>query len=62
MFDEKSTEGNLLLDFFTHTRNFRKTTDQQKVEETLALIKDNTIVKDGKLVGEKDKSLILIYK
>lgn len=62
VFDEKSTEGNLLLDFFTHTVNFRETADQQKVEETLALIKDNTIVKDGKLVGEKDESLILIYK
>jgi len=62
VFDEKSNEGNLLLDFFTHTVNFRETADQQKVEETLALIKDNTIVKDGKLVGKKDESLILIYK
>ena len=54
VFDEKSAEGNLLLDFFTHTLNFRETADKQQVEETLALIKDNTIVKDGKLVGEKD--------
>ena len=62
VFDEKSAEGNLLLDFFTHTLNFRETADKQQVEETLALIKDNTIVKDGKLVGENDESLILIYK
>ena len=62
VFDEKSIEANLHLDFFTHTVNFREEADKQLVEETLAPIKDNTIAKDGKLVGEKDESLILIYK
>ncbi|XP_078376030.1 histamine N-methyltransferase A-like [Oculina patagonica] len=62
VFDEKSTEGNLLLDFLTHTVNFRETADKQLVEETLALIKDLTTVKDGKRLGEKKESLLLIYK
>ena len=62
VFDEKSTEGNLLLDFLTHTVNFRETADKQLVEETLALIADLTTVKDGKRVGEKKESLLLIYK
>ena len=53
VFDAQSTEGNLLLDFLTHTFNFRETADKQLVEETLALIKDLTYVKDGKRYGEK---------
>ena len=53
VFDPKSTEGNLLLDFLTHTVNFRETADKQLVEETLALIKDLTVAKDGKRFGEK---------
>lgn len=62
VFDEKSTEGNLLLDFLTHTVNFRETADKQLVKETLALIKELTTVKDRKRVGDKKESLILIYK
>ena len=62
VFDEKSTEGNLLLDYLTHTVNFRETADKQLVEETLALIKDLTTVKDGKRLGEKKESLLFIYK
>ena len=62
VFDEKSTEGNLLLDFLTHTVNFRETADKQLVEETLVLIKELTTVKDGKRFGDKKESLIFIYK
>ena len=62
VFDPESTEGNLLLDFMTHSINFRETADKQLVEETLALIKDLTIVKDGKRLGEKKESLVVIYK
>ena len=62
MFDPSSTEGNLLLDFLTYTVNFRETADKQLVEETLALIKDLTIVKDGKRLGEKKDFLVVIYK
>ena len=62
MFDEKSSEGNRLLDFLTHTLNFRETADKQLLEDLLALIKDNTTSKDGKLLGDKSESLILLYK
>ena len=62
VFDEKSTEGNLLLDFLTHTVNFRETADKQLVEETLVLIKELTTVKDGKHFGDYKESLIIIYK
>ena len=62
MFDPRSTEGNLLLDFLTHTVNFRETADKQVVEETLDVIKDLTIVKDEKRFGEKKDSLVVIYK
>ena len=62
VFDEESREGNLLLDFLTHTANFRETGDQQLVKETLALIKDLSTVNDGKHFGERKESLIVIYK
>lgn len=48
IFDPQSPEGNLLLDFLTVTANFREKADRQLVEETLALIKDTTVVR-GKL-------------
>ena len=62
VFDEKSTEGNLLLDFLTHTEHFREKADKKLVEETLELIKDLTILKDGKRLGEKKELLIIISK
>ena len=62
VFDEKSTEGNLLLDFLTHTVNFRETAEKKLVEETLQMIKDLTIWKDGKRLGEKKDLLVLVYK
>ena len=62
VFDPRSTDGNLLLDFLTHTVNFRETADKQLVEETLDFIKDLTIVKDEKRFGEKKDSLVVIYK
>ena len=62
VFDEKSTEGNLLLDFLTHTVKFRETADKQLVEETVALIKELTTIKGEKRFGDKTESLIIIYK
>ena len=62
VFDEKSTEGNLLLDFLTHTVNFLKAAEKQLVEETLQLIKDLTTLQNEKILGEVKDSLILIYK
>ena len=46
----------------THTLNFRGTADKQLLEDLLALIKDNTTLKDGKLLGDKSESLIFLYK
>ena len=62
VFDAESAEGNLLLDFLTHIKNFRDTADEQVVEEKLALIKDLSTVKDERRFGNKIESLFLIYK
>ena len=62
IFDPQSPEGNLLLDFLTVTANFREKEDRQLVEETLALIKDTTVVRDGKRFAEKKDSLVIIHK
>ena len=62
IFDPQSTEGNLLLDFITHTENFRGTADKKLMQETLALIEDLSTLKDGKRLGEKKESLIFVYK
>ena len=62
LFDEESVEGNLLLDFLTHTENFRRVADKKLVEETLALIERMTFIKEGKRYAETTESLVLIYK
>ena len=62
IFDPQSTEGNLLLDFITHSANFRSTADEKLLQETLALIEDLSTLKDGKRLGVKWESLIFIYK
>ncbi|XP_044171613.1 histamine N-methyltransferase-like [Acropora millepora] len=62
IFDAQSTEGNLLLDFITHTANYRGTADKKLLQETLAVIEDLSTLKDGKRLGEKKESLIFIYK
>lgn len=62
VFDENSTNGNLLLDFLTHTENFRETADKQLVKETLELIEDLTTVSNGKCLGKKRDSLVFIHK
>ena len=62
IFNPQSTEGNLLLDFITHAKNFRGTADEKLLQETLALIEDLSTLKDGKRLGETKESLIFIYK
>ncbi|XP_074616719.1 histamine N-methyltransferase-like [Acropora palmata] len=62
VFDPKSTEGNLLVDFLTHTINFRETAEKQVVEETLAVVRDHTVFKDGKRLGKKKDWLIALFK
>ena len=58
VFDSKSTKRNLLLDFMTHSMNFRETADKQLVDETMALIKDLSHIKDGK-GSERKRNLCL---
>ena len=62
VFIADSIDGNLLLDFLTNVENFRKSVNKHVLEETLAFIKQLAIVKDGKRFGEKNESLIFIYK
>ena len=62
VFDPKSTEGNLLLDFMTQTVDYRNTADKQLVQETLAFIDEKTVLKDGKKIGKGEFSLVVISK
>lgn len=62
VFDPESTEGNLLLDFLTNTKNFRHTADKRLVKETLTLIEDISTVKDGKRIGEGNEQIFVICK
>ena len=62
VFDPESTEGNLLLDFLTHSKNFRHTAGEQLVKETLALIKELSTIKDERHFGKLTEYLIFIYK
>jgi hypothetical protein len=62
VFDEKSSEGNLLLEFLTQTKDFRARTDTKKVEEILQVILDISTEKDGKRLGNKVDDLLFIYQ
>lgn len=61
-FDEESVEGNLVLDFLTQTKNFRATTDKEKVDEILQVMRDKSTEKDGKILSTKIEDLLFIYK
>ncbi|XP_031560797.1 histamine N-methyltransferase-like [Actinia tenebrosa] len=62
VFDENSIEGNLLLDFLTYVQEFRKTADKKKTKETLELIRESSMVKDGKRFGTRKDQLLFLYK
>lgn len=62
VFNEKSEDGNLLLDFLTNTENYRMTVNHEDLKETLAMIEGMTFVKDGKRLGDIKESLLFIYK
>ena len=53
---------NQLKEICSSTSCFRDQVDKLLAEETLALIKELTTVKDGKRFGDKMESLIFIYK
>ena len=62
VFDENSTQGNLLLDFMTHSVNFRGTAGQARIDKVLSFILDHTIDRDGKRLGKKIDVLLVISK
>ena len=61
VFDAKSEQGNNLLDFLTHTINFRSTASCEKVEEVLNFLEEVSSVKDGKRLA-KGRSWALMIK
>ncbi|KAK3705156.1 hypothetical protein QZH41_003753 [Actinostola sp. cb2023] len=62
VFDEDSIKGNLLLDFMTGLMNFRDTAEQAHIEQVLSVMRDETTVRDGKRLGKRVKTLIVISK
>ena len=62
VFNPQSEEGNLLLDFITNTEHLHKNADKHVLEETLALLKQLTIEKDGKRVGKQKESIVFLHK
>lgn len=59
VFDDKSMDGSLLLDFLTRVKNFRETATKDKVEESLQVIRDLCRVRDGKHLIEDEFGDIL---
>ncbi|KAK3736611.1 hypothetical protein QZH41_006369 [Actinostola sp. cb2023] len=62
VFDEDSIKGNLLLDFMTGLMNFRDTAEQAHIEQVLSVMRDQTTVRDGKRLGKRVKTLIVLSK
>ena len=62
VFDEDSVEGNRLLDFVTQFANFRATADKAHLDKVLSVIRDQTVVKDGKRLGKNNDVFFIISK
>ena len=62
VFDEDSVEGNLLLDFLTKFVNFSATADKAHLDNLLLMIRDQTVVKNGKRLGKMYEVFIVINK
>ncbi|XP_020912938.1 histamine N-methyltransferase B [Exaiptasia diaphana] len=62
VFDEESIEGNLLLDFFAHSEDFRLNDDHEKVKITLDCIKEMSTFEDGKFLAKKHEDVLIIFK
>ena len=61
VFDERSLEGNLLLDFFTHCMNSR--VDHKEITKViLNLIKNMSTFADGKYLAKRVENLHFIFK
>ena len=63
-FDEKSEEGNLLLDFFFHIKDCRRSVSKEELVETLDYLKYlcSSENENGKLFLKGGVCVIVIYK
>ncbi|XP_028411712.1 histamine N-methyltransferase A-like [Dendronephthya gigantea] len=57
-----SESGDLLLDFITQEVDFRKNADASLVDRVLAVIKNTSLVKDGKHLCMKTDTLLVVHK
>ena len=62
VFDAKSEQGNNLLDFLTHTMNFRSTASCEEVEEVLKFLEEVSSVEDGKRLAKGRCWALMIKK
>ncbi|XP_067058136.1 histamine N-methyltransferase-like [Acropora muricata] len=63
LFDENSPTGNLMLDFLTHTVNFRLTADRALFSEIMDLIRQSSITDEkGKTLLKFETAAVFIYK
>lgn len=62
VFDEHSTEGNLLLDFFSLTMNFRAKSKPETITAVLETIKNNSTFYDGKILAKRYEDTHFIFK
>ncbi|XP_028515866.1 histamine N-methyltransferase A-like [Exaiptasia diaphana] len=62
VFEEESIEGNLLLDFFAHSQDFRLNGDPEKVKITLECFKEKSTFEDGKVLAKKHDDVHIIFK
>lgn len=63
LFDENSPTGNLMLDFLTHTVNFRLTADRALFSEIMDLIRQSSITNEkGKTLLKFETAAVFIYK
>ena len=63
-FDEKSEEGNLLLDFFFHIKDHRRSVSKEELTETLGYLKNlcSSENENGKLFLKGGVGVIVINK
>ena len=62
VFDDTSEQGSNLLDFITHTMNFRCTANCEDVEEVLSFLREVSNVQDGKRLARRGNVAVIIKK
>ena len=62
VFEEESIEGNLLLDFFAHSQDFRLNDNPEKVQTTLECIKEMSTFENGRFLAKNHDDVHIIFK